>query len=181
MKASWTNLVTGIADDNADFDALIDNFVDSAVTVGENLIPRIEIAIGGIGKLIEKMLPVILEKVPGIISDFLPDLLKAGTNIIVSLAEGIQENLPLIAESGGDILSNLIDGIIQLAPSLGTIAFDVVSKLLTGISENADSVLSSGSEILLQFINGISEKIPDLPPSLPDKNRKTTVHKWLQR
>ena len=162
MKASWTNLVTGIADDNADFDALIDNFVDSAVTVGENLIPRIEIAIGGIGKLIEKMLPIILDKVPEIIGDILPDLLNSGTNLIISLAEGIQENLPLIAESGGEILSNLIDGIIQLAPSLGTIAFDLVSQLLTGISENSGSVLSSGSELLLEFANGISEKIPDL-------------------
>ena len=108
------------------------------------------------------MLPVILEKVPGIIGDILPDLLNSGTNLIISLAEGIQENLPLIAESGGEILSNLIDGIIQLAPSLGTIAFDLVSQLLTGISENSGSVLSSGSELLLEFANGISEKIPDL-------------------
>ena len=29
MKASWSNLITGIADDNADFDSLITNFVDS--------------------------------------------------------------------------------------------------------------------------------------------------------
>lgn len=48
MKASWDNLVVGIADDNADFDTLISNFVESASTAMGNLIPRIEIALNGV-------------------------------------------------------------------------------------------------------------------------------------
>ena len=43
MKSAWSNLLTGIADDNANFDMLIDNFVNSIVTVSENLIPRIQL------------------------------------------------------------------------------------------------------------------------------------------
>src|SRR5574344_992703 len=38
MKSAWTNLVTGIADDNADFDALITNFVDSIMTMADNIL-----------------------------------------------------------------------------------------------------------------------------------------------
>ena len=48
MKASWENLVTGMADDNADFDTLMQQFVDSTVTAADNLLPRIQIAIEGI-------------------------------------------------------------------------------------------------------------------------------------
>ena len=35
MKGAWANLLTGLADENADFDALMGNFVDSVVTVEE--------------------------------------------------------------------------------------------------------------------------------------------------
>ena len=52
MKASWQNLLTGIADDNSNFDGLINNFVDSILTVGDNLIPRVKTVISGLGKLL---------------------------------------------------------------------------------------------------------------------------------
>ena len=35
MKSAWQNMLTGIADDNADFDGLINNLVDSIVTAGK--------------------------------------------------------------------------------------------------------------------------------------------------
>ena len=35
MKSAWQNMLTGIADDNADFDGLINNLVDSIVTAGD--------------------------------------------------------------------------------------------------------------------------------------------------
>lgn len=162
MKASWQNLVTGIADDNADFDALIDNFVESAITAADNILPRIEIAIGGIGSLIEKLLPVIVEKIPGIINDILPGLVESGVNMIISLIKGIEDSFPEIMSAGGSILSALIEGIIEILPTLGTVAYDIVTSLLTGITDNADSALQSGSEMLLQFITGIADKIPEL-------------------
>lgn len=52
MKAAWSNLLTGIADDNANFKTLTEQFVDSLVTVGENIIPRINIIIQGLTQLI---------------------------------------------------------------------------------------------------------------------------------
>ena len=52
MKSAWANLVTGLADDSADFDTLMSNFVDSVVTVGENIIPRIQTTIQGVTQLV---------------------------------------------------------------------------------------------------------------------------------
>jgi hypothetical protein len=34
MKGAWQNLVTGLGDENADLDCLIDNFIQSVITVG---------------------------------------------------------------------------------------------------------------------------------------------------
>ena len=42
MKAAWENLTVGIADENSDIDQLVNDFAESVVTVGDNLIPRLE-------------------------------------------------------------------------------------------------------------------------------------------
>lgn len=44
-KAAWQNLLVGMADDTQDLDTLVDNFFDSIVTVGDNIIPRIGIVL----------------------------------------------------------------------------------------------------------------------------------------
>ena len=162
MKAAWSNLLTGIADDSQDFDSLVDNFVTSAATFAENIMPRFESALNGIGSLIEKLFPVIIARIPAIINEVLPNLVQSGINMITSLAEGIQQNLPQIMSAGSDLLSSLANGIITSLPMLAATAYDIVMNLLTGISNNADSMIQGGSELLLKFITGIAEKIPNL-------------------
>ena len=162
MKASWSNLLVGVADDSQDFDALVDDFVSSVVTVAENMLPRIETALGGAGNLIESLLPVVVEKIPGIINDILPDLMQSGIDMISSLVSGLEENLPEILSAGGQILASLAEGIITVLPMLASIAYEMVMSLVNGVIENADTFLQQGSELLLQFITGIAEKISEL-------------------
>lgn len=168
MKASWTNLLSGLADENADLDALIDNFVDSVVTVGENITPRVEAVIEGIGELIEKMLPIIADKIPSIINNILPDLMQSGVDMVISLIEGIQESFPEIMSAGGEILTTLVSGIVEILPTLGLVAYDIIAGLLTGITQKSGEVLNSGSETLLEFINGIADKVPELLQMIVD-------------
>ena len=40
-KAAWSNLVTGLADDNQDLSGLMDSFVSSAMTAADNILPRV--------------------------------------------------------------------------------------------------------------------------------------------
>ena len=54
MKGAWKNLLTGVADDNANFEVLVSNFVDSLVTAGENIIPRVKVTIQGVTNLISQ-------------------------------------------------------------------------------------------------------------------------------
>ena len=54
-KAAWINLLTGIADENADLDTLISNFATSATTALKNIVPRIGQVISGIDSLREKI------------------------------------------------------------------------------------------------------------------------------
>ena len=146
MKASWTNLVTGIADDNADFDTLINNFVESAATVAENILPRVETTLNGIGMLVESLLPVIIDEIPVIINDILPDLVESGISMITSILQGIQENLPAIMEG----------------------ALLIINQLTTTIIEMLPQIIEMGMQILLQLILGIAQALPDLIPQIVD-------------
>ena len=56
-KAAWTNLQTGLADENADLDALVGNWLIPVVTVIDNIAPRVMAAV-----------PRILQAVPQLIT-----------------------------------------------------------------------------------------------------------------
>lgn len=161
-KASWTNLLTGMADENADFDKLVDDFVESCVAVMENILPRAEIALGGIGNLIEQLMPVIVKRIPQIINDVLPQLLQSGLDMISAILQGIQQNLPLILSSGSEIIGILIKSILQMLPMVAETAYTLVMELANGFISNIDNVISSGSEMLLGFVEGIVDKLPEL-------------------
>lgn len=161
-KAAWQNLLVGVADDNQDFDALVNDFVDSVAIAADNILPRVETILQGAGNLVEKLLPVIAERIPGIINDILPDLVESGVDMIASLVSGLEENLPELLSAGGQILASLAEGILTVLPMLGSIAYEMVMSLANGVIENSGTFLQQGSELLLQFITGIAEKIPEL-------------------
>lgn len=162
MKASWQNLLVGVADDNQNFEQLVEDFVNSVGTVAENILPRVEIALDGVGNLVEELVPIIIDRIPELANDVLPDLIQSGVNMISSIVTGLNENLPELLSGGAEILIILSEGILSLLPILGDTAYDITMKLIAEITNNADSVFSSGSEILLNLVNGIAEKLPDL-------------------
>ena len=162
MKSAWQNLLVGVADDTQDFGGLVDDFVETVGTVAENVLPRVEIALNGVGNLVEELVPVILERVPEIANDILPDLMQSGMDMITSIITGLQENLPALLSGGSEILTILISGIVSMLPTLGDTAYDLIMTILSGITDNADSVFNGGSDILLNLIDGISNKLPDL-------------------
>ena len=158
MKASWNNLVTGIADDNADFDKLIDNFVESAGAMLDNLLPRILIAIEGLGELIPKLGTIILEH--------LPEIMETGQNIINGLMQAIVSALPTLITTGTQILQSLLNGIIQYLPQIMPIVIQVILSLVNFITQNLPTILQAGITILLELIKGITEAIPNLIPAI---------------
>lgn len=94
MKGAWENLVVGMADENANMEVLINNFVESVATAAQNLLPRIEQTLIGIGQLITALAPVIAEALPVLIEAVLPSLLAAGVSLVVAIVNGVITALP---------------------------------------------------------------------------------------
>lgn len=162
MKASWENLVTGMADDNADFDTLMQQFVDSTVTAADNLLPRIQIAIEGIGKLIEQLLPVIMDKVPQIIADTAPKLINAGIDMVSALGKGIVDNAPKIISYATQLVVKLVQGIVAALPKVIESSKTILSTLVNSLAESAPDLISAGKELIEFLVTGIAEALPDM-------------------
>ena len=158
MKASWQNLLTGIAGGGGNFKETINEFSQTFQTFLGNIIPRITDIVGGLGQTLSSLLPQLLTQIGTMISDNLPLLLKSLTDA-----------LPLVFSAGESILNGIIDGIIQglpiLAEQLPVILDKVVTSITEGLPKLIDGVMSL-IENLAQALPSIAitliEKIPDI-------------------
>lgn len=181
-KAAWTNLVTGVADDNADFDKLVDDFVDSVSAMLDNLIPRILIAIEGLGELIPKLIEILMNHLPEImetgqnilnallkgIIENIPQMTSTITQVILSLVNFITQNLPTILQAGITILLELVKGITQALPDLIPAMVKVIMDMVNILLDNIDLIIECGIQLLVALIEGIMNALPELVSRLPE-------------
>lgn len=165
MKASWTNLITAMSDENADFGGYVNNFVDSVATVADNLMPRIEIALNGVVQLIEKLAPVIISKVPELLSTLLPSIVNAATGMINALVD----ILPGLVTAITDILPALIDGfvtiingLVKALPSVIQALVNALPTLIPAIIEGLTSMIVTLVTVIPQIIQPILEALPGI-------------------
>lgn len=140
MKASWENLVVGMADSNADMDSLIGNFVDSVSIAAENLMPRIEQTILGIGQLVEKLAPVIAEALPGLVTDLLPSLVNAAVGLLQSFANALIENGPALIQSCLDAIFTLLTDGLGMSDEVASGIVGVISNAITAVFSIIESL-----------------------------------------
>ena len=188
-KAAWTNLVTGIADDNADFDKLVNDFVDSVSAMLDNLIPRILTSLEGIGKLMPKLIEVLMNHLPEIITtgqnilnallqgivENIPQMTSTITQVILSLVNFITQNLPTILQAGVTILLELIKGISQSLPELIPIMVKVIMDMVNILLDNIDLIIECGVQLLVSLTEGIINALPELMSRLPEIMIKMTT------
>lgn len=181
MKSAWSNMLTGIADDNADFDGLVNNLVESIGTAAENIMPRVQIIIDGVialvGQLGEKIvehLPEILETCSNIftqiidsIGTFAPQIGVAAFQIVNALITGIASNLPAILEAGIELLVELITGISQTLPQLIPVMVDAILTMAETLIDNIDTIIEAGIELIIALAEGLIEALPKLIEKIP--------------
>ena len=196
MKSAWANLLTGLADGNADISELVNNLVTTIVGDGSeenlgvfgNIMPAVETALTGASTLIGELLPEIVQLIPTIITENLPILAEAAISIIQSLVEGISENqemlmttaletitylanslitmLPQIVALGLNLIVSLASGISENLPGIIPTVIEVVNQIITTITENLPLLISSALEIITSLASGISESLPELIPTI---------------
>lgn len=198
MKSAWTNLLTGLADGNANIEQLVDNLVTTVVGDGTesnlgvlgNILPAVKTALNGASALVSKALPEIVGIIPTVINDNLPVVTKAAVGIIQSLMDGISQNqgmlfgtildvvtylaetfiemLPQVVELGLELIVSLADGIAESLPKLIPTIVDVVIQIVETLVDNVDMLVDSAIAIITALANGLISALPRLIEKAPE-------------
>lgn len=160
MKAAWSNLLTGIADDNADFKTLIEQFVDSLVTVGENIIPRINIIIQGLTQLITEASQTIIPLAVQILLENLPSIVAAGMDLIIALVSGILDNIDMLIDCVLEMVDVIVDKLIDNLPKLIDGGIRLIAALANGLIRAIPNLVSKIPQIISSIVKGLISGIP---------------------
>ena len=155
MKAAWQNVLTAISG-GGDLDRAINNLVGSISNYFGNIVPVVERALSGIGKLIEKVVPMLVQTVAMSLIKAIPSLLSAVYEMIIGLAKGIYQGIiDLFSGTSRDVLTEQADNIKQSVENQNdlttaveetneamektTASFDTVEILSAGTAQNANA------------------------------------------
>ena len=161
MKSAWSNLVTGISDENANLEQLVGNFVDSAITAAGNIAPRIEQVLAGIGTVGEKIAPVVADGISAAVEKA-PEFLTAGANMLVALGNALMEQSGLLIQNAFDLILVLADGLIQGVGGLADSALELVEKLAMWVEEYSDVLADKAVTLITTLANAIIKNLPGL-------------------
>lgn len=126
MKSAWENLLTGIADPEQDFQTLVDNLVDSVITAGNNIIPRIK-----------EIVPTLIDGLSELVTQLAPYV----SSVIMELEPTIEEGLQA-----------LFGGLSSVASELQPIVADVFSFFGDAIISGLTSAIENSDFSFLLFI-----------------------------
>ena len=153
MKSAWSNLVTGMADENADIGQLVNNFVTTAATAFENIIPVIFQSLETIGGLIDRITPIITAKLPTLIQTLLPPFI----NVVMQIAIAIVQNLPMI-------LTTILQGFLSALPSLIQSLVEALPQMIIAIVNFLTDPANIGMlvDAAIQLFMGLVMAVPQI-------------------
>lgn len=190
MKSAWANLVTGLGNENANLEGLIDNFVGSLETAAGNIGPRLVQILSGLGQAITQLAPVLAGQVSGLVGQLLPPMLDAGAQLLVALVTGLVSALPELAaavpgvlqafwgalegsmpqllEAGGRLMEMLKTGLVDGIPRLLEALPDVLAGLGSGFYNGLGNAIAWGADLISSLADGILGALPQLISRLPE-------------
>lgn len=153
-KAAWDNLLTGMADPNADFGKLMDNLIESGSAALGNITPIVEIAFKSLGNFISKAAPTISKELPKLVKLLLPDLINTAYDLLVGLADALPGLFPVLIDTAWQLFNEITDKISEKFPALEPV-FDVLKSALSLIATVAESAGNGLKTIWDNFLSKV--------------------------
>ena len=191
MKAAWQNMLTGMANENANFETLAKNFIGTLITEDGKggmlgtIIPRIATVVQGMSQAIQEALPmlvsavvpVIQEQMPVImeavqsalqtISDLIPEMLPVLVDFITQLSQNLVSSLPTLVDTGMQVVLALIQGLNDALPDLISMMPTIIETAADTALANLPLIVTAGMELLVSLVDGLTQAIPELVSYIP--------------
>lgn len=150
MKGAWTNLVSGLANGNADVSALLDEFLASVATLGKNVIPVVKTILTNIGKTFEENGP---------------EMIAQGALMLAKLAAGIIEAIPGLIAKIPQVVKAIVQEFKNRGPEFKDIGKNIVQGIWNGISAMASWIKEKVSGFLQGLVDSAKAKLQIRSPS----------------
>ena len=170
-QAAWTNLITHLGDEDADFSTLFNNLAESAGNAVRNIGTRVVVILtqmwdnmpsfaSRFGEFLAPMVPAILE--------FAPQLIQSFTWMVLGLVDQLPYALPQMMAGATQLFQGILLALLQVAPQLVLGLADALAQLVMQLFTSIPTMLQSATELFNTIWQAIMTAGPTIISGLID-------------
>lgn len=160
-KAAWENWLAGLGNEDADMEGLTDQLVQSVVTAGENIIPRVGQIMTTIGQTVADYAPGVGLYLRNALINVLPEAVQgpmrdafAGVDKVVGKLTGVfNDNLKPAADAADSVFSAISSGVKTFGDAVNDLVLPAIDQLSPAFNDFFGAIQTA--QPLLEFIANI--------------------------
>lgn len=162
VKSAWENVITAVGRGEGISDAfqgLVDSFFGEGDGGGllNQIIPRIQTTMEGIGEFISTAAPYIADALPTLLNAILPTLTTTALSLLSTLGQVFTDNIGTLLTALIDIGTQLI---VQVAQALPEMLPTIITTIITVLIDNLPKLLEAAVLIIVALTQAIVSSIP---------------------
>lgn len=167
-KASWDNLLTGLADPKQAVGPLISEFAKSLGILAKNVTPKIKEVFNALPNALIQITPQLMN----MIIDLAPSLILAAINLVAGLVGALPGVIsPIFSQLSSLIGSGMIDKIGQSIssnmPTLISKGLDMLLQFSQAVLTNLPVLVGMGMKLIFYLVQGLMSSLPTLISKVP--------------
>lgn len=160
-KAAWDNWLAGLGNEDADMEGLTDQLVQSVVTAGENIIPRVGQIMVTLGQTVADYAPGVGLYLRNALINVLPEAVQgpmrdafAGVDKVVGKLTGVfNDNLKPAADAADSVFSAISSGVKTFGDAVNDLVLPAIDQLSPAFNDFFGAIQTA--QPLLEFIANI--------------------------
>ena len=160
-KAAWENWLAGLGNEDADMEGLTDQLVQSVVTAGENIIPRVGQIMTTLGQTVADYAPAVghylratlITVLPESVQGPLQDAFTGVDKVFGKFADVFNNNLKPAADAADSVFSAISSGVKTFGDAVNDLVLPAIDQLSPAFNDFFGAIQTA--QPLLEFIANI--------------------------
>ena len=159
VKAAWTNLTIEMAKDDGDIGGAFQAFGENVGAVVDNMLPRVEKAIGGIGNFIASAAPQVTNGLRKLLPKVLPSLVSTAGTLVSTAGSAILQAIPDLLTMGGGLLDSFVNNSQYIFKSAQQLMSNFANQLINvdygKLGSSLSTIFTGAVNSVTDFLKGI--------------------------
>ncbi len=169
-KAAWSNVITAIGRGEGmqeAFDGLVSAIFGEKEGEGllNQIIPRIQTTMEGIGDFISQAAPMLTDKLPELLDSVVPQMMESGGKLLGAIGEGILNTIPSLLSALSEVFHQIVDGLTSNISQVTEVANQIISTLASALIDAAPMMISGATQLVAGLAEGLGQMLPTLIPA----------------